>query len=78
MTEPTQEEYKALADILGDALDHCNEVRLYGDNLFTAYKALRIAANLPSEEELVWVLADDIIGIGSMAARILEHIKGGK
>jgi len=52
MTEPTKEEYKALADILGDALDHCNEVRLYGDNLFTAYKALRLAANLPSEDKI--------------------------
>ena len=52
MTEPTKEEYKALADILGDALDHCDGVGLYGDNLFTAYKALRLVAALPSEEEI--------------------------
>ena len=52
MTEPTQEKYKALADILGDARGRRVGVSLYGDNLLTAYKAFRLAANLPSEEEL--------------------------
>lgn len=49
---PTKDDYNKLADILGVSLDHCNEASLYGDDLFTAYKALRLAANLPSEEEL--------------------------
>ena len=51
--KPTKDDYNKLADILGVSLDHCNEASLYGDDLFTAYKALRLAANMPSEEEIV-------------------------
>ncbi len=52
MTEPTKNDYVKLADIFGVSLDHCQEVRLYGNDVFTVYCALRLAANLPSEEEI--------------------------
>ncbi len=71
MTEPTKEEYKALADILGDALDHCDGVGLYGDNLLTAYKAFRLAANLPSEEERE-ALVEDLFNHHCPGVRIIE------
>lgn len=77
MTEPTQEEYKALAGILDDALDHCNEVRLYGDNLFTAYKALRLAANLPSQTEMTKIIIDNP-DYHQAAALILERVRSVK
>lgn len=51
--KPTKDDYNKLADILGDALDNRDGVGLYGDNLFTAYKALRLVVNMPSEEEIV-------------------------
>lgn len=50
--KPTKGQYMVLADILGDALDRCAEVRFYGDSVFVAHKALRLAANMPREEEI--------------------------
>ena len=58
--KPTKDDYNRLADILGDALDHCNEAGLYGDELFTAHKALRLAANMPSEEEIIDIIWDNL------------------
>jgi len=58
--KPTKDDYNKLADILGVSLDHCNEVSLYGDDLFTAYKALRIAANMLNEEELIDLIWDSM------------------
>lgn len=53
---PTNGQYMVLADLLGDALDRCAEVRFYGDSVFVAHKALRIAANMPSEKELAEII----------------------
>jgi len=86
MTEPMKEEYKALAGILGDALDHRDGVGLYGDDLFTAYKALLLAANLPSESEIERIIDKYVFESGEgelqradeAAARILERIRSVK
>lgn len=78
---PTKDDYNKLADILGVSLDHCNEASLYGDDLFTAYKALRLAANMPSEEEIHNLMAETISEdqpLFKTAARILERIRSVK
>lgn len=59
---PTKDDYNKLADMLGVSLDHCNEASLYGDDLFTAYKALRLASNMPSEEEIIDIIASNSDG----------------
>jgi len=77
MTEPTKNDYVKLADIFGVSLDHCQEVRLYGNDVFTVYCALRLAANLPSEEEIHNLMAETISEdqpLFKTAARILERI----
>lgn len=79
--KPTKDDYNKLADILGVSLDHCNEASLYGDDLFTAYKALRLAANMPSEEEIHNLMAETISEdqpLFKTAARILERIRSVK
>jgi len=56
-------------------------VSLYGDNLLTAYKAFRLAANLPSEEEIHNLMAETISEdqpLFKTAARILERIRSVK
>ena len=78
--KPTKDDYNKLADTLGDALDHRDGAGLYGDNLFTAYKALRLAANMPSEKEIKEILSShenaivDQIGISDAARAILRRM----
>lgn len=75
--KPTKDDYNKLADILGDALDNRDGVGLYGDNLFTAYKALRIAANMPSEEEITAIIFTQLQNEGgtkSAARAILKRL----
>lgn len=78
---PTNGQYMVLADLLGDALDRCAEVRFYGDSVFVAHKALRIAANMPSAEEIHNLMAETISEdqpLFKTAARILERIRSVK
>lgn len=75
--KPTKKDYGKLADIFGVSLDHCREVSVYGDDVFTVYRALRIAANLPSEEEIVaeiYKACGEEATLGNSAYTYLGHI----
>jgi len=77
MTEPTKNDYVKLADIFGVSLDHCQEVCLYGNDVFTVYCALRLAANLPSQTEMTKIIIDNP-DYHQAAALILKRIRSVK
>ncbi len=52
MNEPTKEQYQRVLDFISYALEHANEVTLQHDAQILVERALRLAANLPSEEEI--------------------------
>jgi len=78
MTEPTKEQYQRVLDFISYALEHANEVTLQHDAQILVERALRLAANLPSEEELTGIIDVDDRTNGEAAALILERIRSVK
>lgn len=77
---PMKEEYTKLADMFSLGLDDCRDVEVRGSDVLVVYTALRLAANMPSEEEIHNLLAEyvseenDLFGA---AKAILARIEGG-
>jgi len=68
-------------DFISYALEHANEVTLQHDAQILVERALRLAANLPSEEEIHNLMAETISEdqpLFKTAARILERIRSVK
>jgi len=78
MTEPTKEQYQRVLDFISYALEHANEVTLQHDAQILVERALRLAANLPSEKELTGIIDVEDRTNGEAAALILERIRSVK
>ena len=86
MTEPTKEEYQRALDFVSYALEHANEVTLQHDAQILVERALRLAANLPSESEIERIIDKYVFESGEgelqradeAAARILKRIRSVK
>ena len=81
MTESTKEKYQRVLDFISYALEHANEVTLQHDAQILVERALTVAANLPSAEEIHNLMAETISEdqpLFKTAARILERIRSVK
>lgn len=77
MNEPTKEQYQRVLDFISYALEHANEVTLQHDAQILVERALRLAANLPSQTEMTKIIIDNP-DYHQAAALILERIRSVK